>query len=512
MTQLNQHRMNEVCQAIKDASAAIDRASVGRDDAAWSANTTLQATLAALIQFATDGRNDIRTRAQKLEASIRKDPQIKKILERYPPQYAEHLILEQALFDLRVLWHIHMQRALQPHLRATITLVEDAARIAIQQAVAMGVLKQSPKVLVYLQKSPSVRIMPYADLVLIGMPFWLYRVDEPQPANALIDDLLAVPHEIGHYVYWRGKARHSDQQSYTIARLLKQFVQGTFSNPEYPSVARQVSSTNRAGALVTEPSLTWRSAHGVRIQDTLKRWSEEAFADVFAYSVSGVASIASLMDVALNRSWKEPFTDLYDDHPTPLVRPLTLLELAATHDQASAAHLNNVWLREPLVAASLASRAAACEGCPIDPSGDTSALFDAPDYSTDSVYSALVRTSKYCADLLGTAPPKPKISAKATTRTARTSPPVSSANETKALLSAWRAGMTDKLKTIDHAARDLALPPVPHSWTSWLDGVVNEYQALNLSYITDPELLRWVCAISAGGWTEGPTNGGNRPG
>ena len=57
--------------------------------------------------------------------------------------------------------------------------------------------------LTYLQKSYETRVIPYAEVCLIGIPFTSVRLTE---------DLLAIPHEVGHYVFWNSHLKDQNGQ------------------------------------------------------------------------------------------------------------------------------------------------------------------------------------------------------------------------------------------------------------------------------------------------------------
>jgi hypothetical protein len=110
-------------------------------------------------------------------------------------------------------------------------------------------------------------VVPYAPIALIGIPFAATRVKR---------DLLAIPHEVGHYVFW--------------------------NTPAGRAFARHLPA--------------WVDDHPVG------GWLEETFADVFSGLVAGPIGALSLQELLVWHS-QEAFTasDADDEHPTPILRP-----------------------------------------------------------------------------------------------------------------------------------------------------------------------------------------------
>jgi len=119
-------------------------------------------------------------------------------------------------------------------------------------------------VITYFRKFPSIRLIPYAPVALVGIPFT--SIFRPQ-------DLLATPHELGHQVFWRWRALRS--------------------------VIQTKSDTLPAYA---------------------GRWAEEIFADTFGVQAMGPA--AALFAQELEASF-DSLVFKHDDgeHPVSLLRP-----------------------------------------------------------------------------------------------------------------------------------------------------------------------------------------------
>lgn len=142
----------------------------------------------------------------------------------------------------------------------------------------------------YLSERTHIRHLPYTDqFILIGVSY-----DRVPQAGSLFDDralferpfhafeLMAIPHEIGHYIYEHGKLPNGR----TFPDVCKQF-QG--NNPYY-------------------------------------RWGEELFADLIGCIVAGPLTVLSmralLVSINRERAWKDD-----EHHPTPVLRVFILNEI-----------------------------------------------------------------------------------------------------------------------------------------------------------------------------------------
>ena len=126
-------------------------------------------------------------------------------------------------------------------------------------------------VLTYFQKTPNVRILPYAPVALIGIPLTAVSVDE---------DLLTIPHELGHFLYWHGK----NKSGKFYADLLTERLIGN-------SETREVY-----------------------------HWREEIFADVVSVLIAGPIAAYSMQDLSMESIGLE-FDKDNGVHPPPAFRP-----------------------------------------------------------------------------------------------------------------------------------------------------------------------------------------------
>ena len=163
---------------------------------------------------------------------------------------------------MSIIQRIACQRQ-QPELQSTLGTADKLAQLALNVAIDGGLLPQCT-VLTYFNKSANIRLMPYAPLALIGLPF---------TATEASMDYLAIPHEVGHYVYHHAPGLAAELH----ARI-----------PLYP--------------------------------DWINHWLEEIFADVYGSLVAGPLIGLSFQEILLDNAQKKFVAD-DGAHPPDAVRP-----------------------------------------------------------------------------------------------------------------------------------------------------------------------------------------------
>ena len=232
----------------------------------------------------------------------------------FPPEYVFSATLNQIAEDLEVLRRIADQR-LAAETRAQLRQADQLAWSALRPAVESNmILDANTTVMTYFQKGASIRVIPYASVALVAIPF---------TAPSVSQDFLALPHEVGHYVYRHAKGERGKSIPQTLGSKLM---------------------------ALAEPSVKWA-----------RRWKEEVFADVYGCLIGGPVTALSFRDLAL-RSSRTPIIQvpgeyLYgefseDDgvHPVPLVRPYVYVKtLAEVGLKELAAQLDKDWKERPPV-------------------------------------------------------------------------------------------------------------------------------------------------------------------
>jgi hypothetical protein len=168
----------------------------------------------------------------------------------------------------------------------------------LQLAVKAGLLRgekqppdKLPTAVTYFQKSPDIRVIPYAPVALVGIPY---------SCQQLPRDLLAVPHEVGHYVFSHGTLGYGTADEKPLRKYL----------------------LDRLGQIVPKESRDYRR---------LSRWLEETFADVYGACVAGPVMALDFQDLQLHTGRERFITD-DNDHPVPVLRPKIHLQVLRKRD------------------------------------------------------------------------------------------------------------------------------------------------------------------------------------
>jgi hypothetical protein len=215
----------------------------------------------------------------------------------FPIEYALQAVLAQVAYDLEVILRAADQRISgSPQVKQTLDTADKLAWTALQPAKDI-LVDEGTTVLTYFQKSAAIRLVPYARVALVGIPFTAVSIER---------DYLAIAHEVGHYVYRHG--RLIDDRVKPQKRKL---------------VHRRLDSD-----LLESPE--W-----------IKKWQEEIFADVYGCLIGGPVMALSAQDLAFQASAKE---FVLDDkvHPKPIVRPDIYSKILS----ASVKELDNRWKKK----------------------------------------------------------------------------------------------------------------------------------------------------------------------
>ena len=198
--------------------------------------------------------------------------------DRYPLEFLLEATARQMSFDIDVLLRglAHREGASSsPAMRSTLELADRLAVEALLPA-ARHALVGATVLLTYFQKSPTIRLIPYAPLGVIGIDF---------SATGDHMRLLAIAHEVGHHVYRQltvNYAAHLDEQ---IEALASPAPEATKSWP------------------------LW-----------LLAWQEEIFADIYAAIVAGPAAAVGLQQLILTGR-RSSLVEDDGDHPLDALRP-----------------------------------------------------------------------------------------------------------------------------------------------------------------------------------------------
>jgi hypothetical protein len=213
----------------------------------------------------------------------------------YPPEAIFTAIFKQIGNDLQAISAAITQRtpgvgneSMVETLQRADQLAHAALKPVLNTWLKRPANSEPQTVLTYFHRSAAVSVIPYAPVALVAIPYTCMVA--PQ-------DFLAIPHEIGHYVFW-----HGQQASEGSLRQLM-----------------------RAQAIQLRPA--W-----------IARWVEEIFADVYGALLAGESIAHTSQDV---QSAYAGVKFVQDDgrFPVPAIRPYIYtktLELLGQFDQAEA--------------------------------------------------------------------------------------------------------------------------------------------------------------------------------
>ena len=209
----------------------------------------------------------------------------------YSPEYVFDVTQNQIGHDLDLFLRAGQQRVLPiaPQNQVatsfgfTLQTADRIAWAALEPAISSKLIAPAT-VFVYYEKSHSVRLIPYAPVALVGIPFG---------ATGMERDLATIVHEIGHYVASRR-------------------IQSPPTDPCTPAGSIDKLAQRRS-VLGAEPLLAV-AAHA------LSGWEEEIFADVYACIVGGPMTGFTMLD-AMRRLPATRWMEDDGEHPLPLLRP-----------------------------------------------------------------------------------------------------------------------------------------------------------------------------------------------
>jgi hypothetical protein len=211
----------------------------------------------------------------------------------YPPEAIFTAIFKQIGNDIQAISSAIAQRStgnesMVETLRHADQLAYAAIKPVLNTWLKRPLHSELQTVLTYFNRSAAVSVIPYAPVALVAIPYTCMVA--PQ-------DFLAIPHEIGHYVFWHGQ-------------------QGGDS-----SLRQQLR----------DQTLQLRSVW-------IARWVEEIFADVYGALIAGESIAQTAQDV---QSAYAGVKFVQDDgrFPVPAIRPYIYtktLELMGQFDQAEA--------------------------------------------------------------------------------------------------------------------------------------------------------------------------------
>ena len=227
---------------------------------------------------------------------------------KYSPDFLYRSLLEKASTDLNIIQQALYQRRLQTavaqnqtsakisHQGYVLQVADALASLALQPAKRKGLIAGHVLALTYLQKGIDIRLLPYQDVIFLSVPYGAMN----SHCDWLATDYLAIPHEIGHYLFWWGE------------------VEGAVpDNPMAQSGGKLPLRSHLFSELQTNGLESEWIAH----------WLEELFSDAYACAIAGAISALSFQEM-LSSTPPHILDHLADDkHPSPEIRPLIQSEI-----------------------------------------------------------------------------------------------------------------------------------------------------------------------------------------
>jgi len=214
--------------------------------------------------------------------------------------YVSRTLLDQISIDLNIIYRIFQQRRLVHNEKVTtegymLHLADVLAANAIQPAIAMGAIPADITVLTYVKNKIDVRLVPYDNVMLLGIPNGITTVQ----IDWISTEYLAIPHEMGHYVFEHGKDAASNE---CLGDKLREAIK-------------------QKQLVVSPDSLENDAAQQPPVTPWHERWLEEIFADAYGCFVAGPASILSFQEL-LASGQPRVHEASTNKHPIPPLRPL----------------------------------------------------------------------------------------------------------------------------------------------------------------------------------------------
>jgi hypothetical protein len=139
----------------------------------------------------------------------------------------------------------------------------------------------------YFSQQIHIRRLPYVDnYVLVGLAYDL-SIDSSLE-TALPFELMAIPHEVGHFIYHHGKLEKDNKYAY-----------------------ESLAEVCRSEAFLNHP---------------YHHWFEEIFADLYGCMVAGPLTALGLLALLATGDRERLLLD-DEEHPTPILRPFFLSEM-----------------------------------------------------------------------------------------------------------------------------------------------------------------------------------------
>lgn len=206
----------------------------------------------------------------------------------------DHEVIQRATIQRR--WNEHNNTFVQSRQAYQLMIMDKLAIKAIKpfKHLLPDYDNESLAILTYFDKTTHIHHVPYTrQFVLVGVSYDRIPPNSPTQESSLNDasfsafELMAIPHEVGHFIYRNGQLNDGRKFS-------------------------DISQKFRKNAYY--------------------KWCEEIFADVYGCIIAGPLSVYSMQAFLTSgdkeRAWKDD-----DEHPTPIFRSYILAEILRALDE-----------------------------------------------------------------------------------------------------------------------------------------------------------------------------------
>jgi len=225
--------------------------------------------------------------------------------------WAYSYTLQQATRDFDVISRAVDQRA-KPYYSTRLQVADAVCEELLRPAQDAGLCSSGVRVITYFNKISLARVVPYANVAFIGIPWTSFANDR---------DLLALPHELGHFIFWDERFQNDNSMPLYCRNA-------TYSNLPLHLKVKQFEDGG---------------AHQYR--DTFEGWIEEMCADIIGCILVRHYISQSFVELSLNHSDTE-LTEDDGEHPPPFIRPDIYVQVLKRLDGSSTSGLTQTLSKE----------------------------------------------------------------------------------------------------------------------------------------------------------------------
>ncbi|MEM7133316.1 MAG: hypothetical protein AAF702_43860 [Chloroflexota bacterium] len=232
-----------------------------------------------------------------------------------PPAYWIRTCIQEFATDIEIIQRAIQQRGGTPNTQANTLLITDKlALMALAPfksffSTASDITPIDITPITYFSEMMHIRRLPYASrFVMVGLGYELALPEKPsqaypgQPAAAAFTpfELMAIPHEVGHFIYQHAVLKES-------AKGLDAYLNNGLSSDS---------------EIVTFADLS----HQLLAENPYYHWCEEIFADLYGCVIAGPLTALGLLAYLVTDNQSHVLTD-DGEHPVPMLRLFFVSEM-----------------------------------------------------------------------------------------------------------------------------------------------------------------------------------------